>query len=244
MQYIDIAEGNFIMNKTIKSILSLMVCFSLLNLPIIANENEKGDEPIGQINGISEEGLKYMQSAEYKENIRLKKENAKAMGLTTQRATTKKLTIDHYTQSGKYDCGPASAQIVIKYHTGTKYALSYLGGEMGTSDKGTNVDSLTLVLVELSGKPYEFSSTINEPFYDNMVTDINGNAPVIYDVDAHFLNTAYAEDTGHYVVGMGYGPGRTVYYYDVNPGFDDEWAVSEADMERALTEHSVGYYVW
>ena len=229
------------MNKTIKSIVGLMVCFSLLNLPIIANED--GDDPTVQMNGISEEGLRYMQSDEYKENIRLKKENAKAMGLTTQRATTKKLSIDHYTQVGDNDCGPASAQIVIKYHTGTKYSLSYLGEQMGTGDKGTYVDSLTPVLVRLSGKPYEFSVNKDEPFYDNMVTDINGDAPVIYDVDAQSLNSDYGPDIGHYVVGMGYGPGRTVYYYDVNPGFNKVWDVTEDIMGDALDAHG-GYYVW
>lgn len=113
---------------------------------------------------------------------------------------------------------------------------------MGTSSSyGTYVDALTPVIKSLTGLDYEFTDNHQYYFYKNMVQDINGDCPIIYDVDPYYFYNGYGH-MGHYVVGNGYGDGDLCYYWDVNGGFAYQWHIAAEDMSVALNANG-GYYV-
>lgn len=91
-------------NKFMKGLLSISACMCLVGSPVLAAES----------NGISDEGKEYYQSEEYQKVLEEKVANSN----DKQRRATTILSVPHYTQETSYYCGPASAQVLIKYVTG------------------------------------------------------------------------------------------------------------------------------
>lgn len=223
-----------------KTVLSFTACFSILAMPISADESTPDMNQAGSQNGISEEGLLYYNSDEHQEAL---KEKISKVSIKSPRAATKLLSTPQYTQEKSFYCGPASAQIIIQYLTGTKYSQDYLAGQMGTVDpKGTYIDALAPQLVRFTGLNYEVTNNYQYYFYNNMVQDINAGDPIVYDVDPYYFGVGYGH-MGHFVVGNGYGTESMCYYWDVNGNMADEWHISASEMSQALNANG-GYYVW
>lgn len=202
--------------------------------PIYAQEETTELSPYGAYMG---EGFseKYW-SEEYQKALAEKIEKMKNnVSPLTARSGDVILNTPQYQQENSYYCVPASVSIVIKYVTGNLYSQTDLANAMGTEPGvGTEFSNALPQLRGITGLDYELANTNQYDFYNNMVSDINGNCPVIY-----FVNQAYLYDdcqnAGHAIVGNGYGPNNIAWFWDVDgPHSTNNWYISASDMNAAM----------
>lgn len=167
----------------------LVACMMFGFTPVIANDTGE--------NGISDEGKAFLESEEYKE--RIKEKEAWMANQPMKIRSAGRMSITHYTQSTSTWCGPAAAQMLINYVTGSTPSQATLASELKTNvgKIGTYVNDMQSVIASYTGLPYEVSDVAYGNFYNNVKTDFDADYPVIYDVDAYELDTSYDPSTGH-----------------------------------------------
>lgn len=193
---------------------------------------------------MAKEEKKYNDAVEYLNN----KRQAYTSG-------QKILTVYQAVQERSYWCGPASAQIVIKYPEvdGRLISQSTLATDMGTDDTGTYVYKLAHEVWAYSHNyDYGYSHMADRHFSNILVKNIDDGHPIIFHVNTKTLNAKYSFDTGHYVVGHGYywdysnGSGySSVSYYDPWYGSDITGTRTiSIDIMAAAINNQAGFFIW
>lgn len=197
----------------------------------------------GDMNGLSDEGEIYIRSEEYKNKIKKKTEWVENQSKMSLFRSPGVLGVPHYKQEQGTWCGPASMQMVVHYVTGTYYSQASLASVLGTGPNGTYIDVLANQLHAYTGLAYEVGLTSQGNFYNNVKADFDANYPVVYDVDASYLDPFYQGFTPHFVVGVGYSSNGSLHYSDPFKDSDYLRTVSQSTMIQALNGNG-GYYVY
>lgn len=164
------------------------------------------------------------------------------------------LNVTRYKQETNWYCGPASAQMVIKYKTGNLYSQATLASEnyIGTDVDGGDsyVWKVTRTLQNLTGLNFEYSLVSQVNLGNSLVTDIDANCPLVlnpWSKDLPGFNSADAY--GHYVVGTGYewnSQGSLSYSKVI---YLDPWKsigrqkIDVSAMVSAISQNT-GYFIW
>lgn len=225
------------------SLLVISLVFTAEAYPIYAlDSNQKVTTDEKEMNGASDETMEYYWSTEKQSRLEDKIKSTK--NSVTSKATSRQLDTPHYYQANEWFCGPASVQIVTRYVTGINYDQFDIAEDMGTTEAyGTDIGEIEKELIYLTGANYEMTNNSQYPFYQNMVQDINGDFPVIYNVDAYYLVNDYIGHGGHYIVGNGYDTNEGVYYYDPNPPVAGDFLMTARGMSTAM-DMNYGIYYW
>jgi hypothetical protein len=187
-------------------------------------------------------------SEEYSNEVEKSNKNIKYLvdeTLNSKGGYSGRLYTNAYYQNNGYYCGPASAQIIIKYKTGSYILQSTLASELGTtSSSGTNVWTLNTVLNNHVGNnKYQCVYSSNTILSESMIYSIQNNYPLVYYVKLKELK-GYENSTsesGHYIVGNGVSIGAfgstgtsTVNYFDpYNEGQDQDEYINIKDAINA-----------
>lgn len=166
----------------------------------------------------------------------------------------KTLSITLYQQPTPTTCGPTSAQMVLKFLTGTKYSIDDL-----ISIEGASADAVAALLnKKLGTSKYTYTNVSNNvnALFNNTIYSIDKSIPVIYNIlPSKTLLPNYASytgsvSTGHYIVGYGYSWGvsgtaaqSTVYYAD--PHYSTpygKYQTTAQNMSQVVTNRN-GYMV-
>ncbi|MEG3038783.1 MAG: C39 family peptidase [Erysipelotrichaceae bacterium] len=164
------------------------------------------------------------------------------------------LSVTRYTQEKDWYCGPASAQMVIKYKKGVLYSQTTLAGknylETDLDGKTTYVWKVTRTLQKLTGLNYEHSLVSQVNLGNSLVTDIDSNCPLILNPLSTSLPGFQGVKTyGHYVVGTGYEWNSQGSQSYSNVIYLDPWksngrkVINVSDMVTAISKNT-GYFIW
>lgn len=112
------------------------------------------------------------------------------------------LSVPLYQQETSFTCGVASARMVIKYATGTKYAESTLKSEMGVTSAGADSGQVARILNKYIGSgSYQLTTTSNSQLWQSLVYSIDRDYPMICSVKEM---PEYTSGSGHFIVLTGY----------------------------------------
>ena len=248
------------MMKKITSIfLAIFMSISMNCISASASDIENTGTEIGSIDyGIDEYTENYTKTAEYHSwidsfhNIARKYE---ASGIMARTGGSKTLPITGYKQENDYYCGPACAQIVIKYMTGTKYSQSVLAAQLGTTPlDGTIVHNMVQVINSYAGSGiYNSVKTHDVAFSTGVIASLEAGYPVLAHTNSSYLACySPASNLGHYVVIYGYRAGwysnsyvaQITYFdpYDNGSGSYGTHTISFEQMNNAINAKA-GLYI-
>lgn len=194
---------------------------------------------------IMREEEKYAEASQYNESKKLMRSS-----------NSNFLSVYQNVQETDYWCGPASAQVVIRYPgvDGRLIAQSTLARDMGTNaSDGTYVYKLAQEVSAYSWYyDYGYSSNYEKHFSNVVVKMIDDGHPMIYHVDTRTLNPQYSFSNGHYVVGSGYSWGASGSSGYMNVQYFDPWRDSSINGKRSISadrmsqaiNNQAGYYIW
>lgn len=177
------------------------------------------------------------------------------------------LNVPTYKQDNSYYCGPASAQMVLRYVDGRLISQSSLGSAMETNQShGTYVYRLRQEINLYRGVSgyYAEASNTNRSLFTSIQKSVSDKHPVIARVTTKTLNPAYNFVSGHYVVITGYNfgvPNGTITPSSQlnrsslpNVTYNDPWygagifgkrTVAYSTMLNAVKGSSgVGWWIW
>lgn len=179
--------------------------------------------------------------------------NEKSKEISINAGATKNLSVPLYKQENDYYCGPASAQMLLKYVKGTLYTQTNLGTAMGTTRaSGTLVYKLANTLnSKLGTSSYEYVLDSDYAFGNSLIYCIDKSKPIVCHVDTAALPVYNGTSCGHYIVSIGYswyasgGSGYSkVKYNDPNwnNAFYGTYTCNVTEMSEAINDKA-GYYI-
>ena len=238
-----------------KILFSLTLIFALLmgTMSVYA-ESDNIDEILAQApDYYSKEYQKELEKTNKKIDKYLESKN-KAIGeVSIKSGGTKNLSVPLYQQEVYNWCGPASAQMLLKFVQGTKYTQASLASSMGTaSPNGTYVYMLTNTLnSKLGSNQYQFIKDSSYPFESSLIYGIDQNKPVVCHVETRELPHYSGHISSHYVLAIGYSwyaSGSSGYsnvkYNDPNDQsiYYGTYTCDVGDMTDAINARA-GYYI-
>lgn len=132
------------------------------------------------------------------------------------------LDIEVYYQETDYYCGPAVAQMLIKYVTNRLIPQNTLARDMGTTkEHGTDFSSMIYDINQYRGliDYYVIRNTNERDFFSSLKKTIDDNHPVVILINyTGDLDDKYPSNGGHYLLGRGYHDfgknDKMVYFID------------------------------
>lgn len=238
------------MKKLLKVIIAVLMFSVFVSSTVLASEED------GTSIGLDDVSEKITETQEYKDWVYEFNRRASTR-ISPKTGEQKTLNIIGRVQETSYWCGPASAQIVIRYLTGKYYSQSTLAASMYTnSTSGTYVYRLVNTLNYYVGAgTYNYIGTWQTSFSWGLSSSLQDGYPVIAHTIANNYLVGYGNATrriGHYVTCYGYSMGwqgststNDVSYFDTYngmPGTYGRHTISIPDMQAAINENA-GYYI-
>ncbi len=157
----------------------------------------------------------------YKNEEIKKRKDKEELTVKMTRSNERVLDVPVYFQDNDYYCGPAVAQMTLKYVTNRYIEQDTFARDMGTTkENGTSIYSLASDINSYRGidNYYVVRHTKERNFFESLQKTINDNHPVIILLNhPQKFNINYPTESGHFIIAHGYSytnGHKKIYFID------------------------------